>query len=322
MSKYEKISKNIEEVILTDAKARAKIKWLNIVNAGKEEIDYLRKMKEYDFDFHNLRAASAKSSSQRPLIEHREKYFFIILHFPVFRGGEVASAEIDFFISHGLLITSHAGDLKVLDDFFRTCKKDEFSLLTRNLPSSSILLYELLSRLISHCYDLIDQNSVKIDEVEKIIFSGEQKKAVSRILELKSNVINIRRIMMNHKNILKKIMEMKSSLIAASQLESYYISLIEQTKRIWEFSDSQKETIEALHDTNESLLNYQTNNIIKILTIVSIIFAPLTLIASLFGSNFTFMPLIHNQSGFFILNLILLGIALTLLTFFMRRKWL
>jgi len=297
MLKYKKISKNIQEIIIDNPRIKGKTRWLNIINPGKEELKYLRRFKQYAFDFHELRASSASVQAEHPTIEKRDKYFFFILQFPCFSGNKIEAVEVDFFISHGLLITLHNGKISALNNFFNTAKKDEKSVLAYSQPSSAILLYELLKKLIFGCYELI--------------------------LELQYNIINIRRIITNYKNILKKIKEMKSSVVSTSKLESYYFYLIEETKRIWEFSESQKETIQALHETNESMLNYQINNIIKTLTIVSVIFTPLTFIATLLTiSTNNGMPFLEMFNGFWFVTSGLGVLALLMLLYFLRKKWL
>ncbi len=323
MAKYKKISKNIQQVTINNPKTKRKVKWINIINPGKEEIEFLRKDKKYNFNFNELHASSAKVIAQRPRLEKNGKYFFLILHFPIFKENKIVAGEIEFFIGHGFLITLHNNDILALNHFFNLCKKDDYSLLSYELETSAILLYELLHNLVFHCYNLIDLNNTKINEVEKIIFEHHQKQAASKILELRRNIINIRRIMQNHKNILKKIMEMKSSIVSAKKLESYYIDLIGHTKRIWEYSESQKEVIEAFHDTNESLLNYSINNIMKTLTIFSVIVFPLTLFAAIFGMNITNgMPFIEIENGFWVV-VGAMGIGtLFMILFFIKKKWL
>lgn len=179
MPKYQKISKNIQEIIISNPRALGKIRWLNILNPGKDELEYLRRFKQYNFDFHELRASSANVQAERPMIEKRDKYFFFILQFPSFTGSRIEAAEVDFFISHELLITLHNGKIAALNDFFNTAKKDGSSVLGLNQISSAVLLYELLKKLILGCYELMDQNSAKISAAEKIIFSHEQKKAAN-----------------------------------------------------------------------------------------------------------------------------------------------
>jgi magnesium transporter len=322
MSNYKKISNNIQQLIISGAGDK-QVKWLNIANPGKDELSFLHKIKIYDFDFKQLRASSAKMMAERPMVEQREKYFFLILQFPIFHGNEIVPAEIDFFISHGLLVTLHTNTLPVLNEFFNTAKKDDSTLLVKKMPSSAILLCELLSKLIYHCYDLMDKNNAKINELEKIIFSNEQKKAASAILELRRNIISIRRIMQSHKNILKKITHTKSQVISSTKLNQNYFELIEHTKRIWELSENQKEAVEALYDTNQSMLNYNINNVMKTLTIFSVIMYPLSIITSLFGMNTEAgMPFLDSPHGFWIIVGIMGFCATILLLIFAKKKWL
>jgi magnesium transporter len=270
-----------------------------------------------------LRASSAKITAQRPIFEQRDKYFFLILQFPVFRGSEIVPAEIDFFISHGLVVTLHSDDLPLLNEFFNTAKKDDSILLVKKNPSAAILLYDILSKMIFHCYDLMDVNSTKINEIEKLIFSNQQKKSASSILELRRNIIGIRRIMLSHKNIFKKITRTKSQVVSSAKLNHYYFELIEHTKRIWELSENQKEAVEALYDTNQSILNYNINNVMKILTIFSVVMYPLSIIASMFGMNVVSgMPFLDSPEGFWIIAAIMGLCAAIMLLIFARKKWL
>jgi magnesium transporter len=246
----------------------------------------------------------------------------MILHFPVFNGDRIVAGEIEFFIGHGYLVTLHNGNLKPLNDFFNYSKKNPTATLSYETESSTTLLYELLDRLIKDCYVILDRNSININEVEDIIFAGDQKNAVSKILELRRNVINIRKIMQNHKNILKHLQGMQSTLVSREFIKNHYENLVEHSKRIWEVLDNQKEMIEAFNDTNESLLNDKMNIIMKTLTIFSVIVLPLNLLAGTFGMNAKFMPFVEGVYGFWII-LSIMGISsLTMLLLFYKKKWL
>jgi len=340
MAKYKIISKNIQQVIIDNpVTTDEKLVWLNINNAGKKEIEYLRK--KYNFELSHLQASLGKATAQRPDIAQgsNNKYLFMILHFPVFQKNpevekkkrkknnneryDIIPGEIEFFVGHGFLITLHNNNIKTLNDFFNLCKKDGDSLLSYQFESSAILLYELLEKLIIDCYALLDQNSIKISEVENVIFAQRQKRAVSQILSLRHNIINFRKIMQNHKNILKKLTRMESSLVPAEKIKVYYNKLIEHSKRIWEILENQKESIEVLNSTNESMLNYRISDIMKTLTIFSVIVFPLTLLAAIFGMNtLGGMPFAEHENGFWLIIVIMLVGCLGMLIFFERKKWL
>lgn len=116
---------------------------------------------------------------------------------------------------------------------------------------------------------------------------------------------------------------MKSSIISPSKMDDYYLSLIEQTKRIWELSESHKEMAKALHETNESFLDNQTNEVMKTLTIFSVIVFPLTLLAAIFSMRVEGgMPLVGDPNGFWII-IAAMGLGTVLMiTYFKIKKWL
>ncbi|MFH0951102.1 MAG: magnesium transporter CorA family protein [bacterium] len=320
MSSWEKISSKIQRLVIDNPQTSYKIEWFNIVDAGKTEIDYLRK--NFQFDLQHLKASSGKTIAQRPDLMEQNDYVFLILHFPILNNGNIEAGEIDFFIGHQYLITLHNGNIPALNDFFQTAKKDQTMLKAYQAESSAILLADILDKLIQSVYHLLDDNSKNINKVEKIIFDQQQKQAVSLILNMRRNIINIRKILQNHKNILKKLTDMKSTLVDDQEIKQNYERLVDHSKRIWEILENQKEMVEVLNSTNESLFNNQLNSIMKILTVFSVVILPLTWLAGVFGMNVVNMPLVQMHHGFWYILLIMLAILIFMLLWFKHKKWL
>jgi magnesium transporter len=315
------ITRNIQEVIIDNPRtALEKVVWINVTNAGKKELEYLRK--KFGYQLSHLQLASSNVFSQRPAIVHSDGYIFTILHFPIMVNGSIAATEVDFFFGHGYLITIHNGNIQPLNDFFSLCKKDGNSLLSFKNESSSVLLYELLEKLMQACYPLLDQLSLEVTRVQEMIFQQDSKKAVTEILQLRYNITNFHKIMHSHKKIITKIMELRSTIIPTKQIEGYYKKLIEHSITIWEILENQKETIDILNGTNESLLNYRLSEIMKTLTIFSIISFYLTFIAAVFAMRAEGMPLIDQPNSFWIIIGIMSVVALSIVFIFSRKKWL
>lgn len=320
MPSYKKISSNIERITIKTPQGK-NIYWLNIQNPGKHELEYLRK--NYSFKMRQLEWSSAKAISHRPIIQEEEDYLFMILQFPIYTKNKVKAEEVNFFMGENYIITLHNNKIKRLNDFFNTCKKDKKEACSMPLDHPPVILFEMLRKLIDHCYSIIDNNSRSIDGIEDIILHHElQKQATSKILFLRLNIINIRKIVQNHKNTLKKLMNMDSHIIPDEELRKNYVNLIEHSKRIWEFSENQKEVIEALYDTNASLLNHRINETMKTLTIFSVSVLPIALISALFGTNLTNgMPLLDTENGFWIALSIMVTGSLGMLLFFIKKRW-
>jgi magnesium transporter len=129
--------------------------------------------------------------------------------------------------------------------------------------------------------------------------------------------------MQNHKNIIKKLIEFDTNLVKEKDIKKYYFQLLDLSKRIWESLENQKEMVEVLNSTNESMLNYHISDIMKTLTIFSVIVFPLTLFAAVFGMNTVdSMPFVNSPFGFWYIVGIMLVASLLMLLFFERKNWL
>jgi len=321
MGTYTKISKNIQQILVDNPKTpNKKVTWINICNPRKPEIEYLRK--KFGFSLSHLQASSSLATAQRPSIEKTDEYTFIILHFPFIVGNSVVSGEIDFFIGKDYIVTLH-NDIRALSDFFNLYKKSADSFLAFKNELSMIVLYEILENLMMKSFQIFDENAKKINELEEEIFTQESRKAVSTILTLRRNIIGARRIMQNHRNILHKLVQIEFEAIQDAQIKKLFNNLQETLTLIWNNLESQKEMIEVLNNTNESLLNDKISDIMKTLTIFSVIVFPLTLLAAIFGMNtVNSMPFINSEYGFWLVIGVMCIGCLGMLFFFERKGWL
>jgi len=299
------------------------LEWINITGAAKKEIDYLRR--KFKFNDLDLKDSYGNKYAQRPKFYSRGHYCFLILQFPVYRPPTKAiePEEIDFFISRDFIITLHKNNLPPLVELFNLCQRDKFYL--SQYPGNSLpsLLYEMISRLQEYCYPILDHLSLDIKNIEKNIFAGRERNMVTEILFIKRNILNFRKIMQAHKSVIQKIVKDSNGLIAGQANKAYFHNLIETTKDIWDILSEQKELIEALEDTNTSLVSFKLNDIMRTLTIFSVVVFPLTLLAAIFGMNtVNGMPFADSPHGFWLVIMIMLAGALCMFLFFKRKKWL
>jgi len=306
--------KNVQQIKTKD------LTWVNITKPGKQEIEYLKK----SFNFHDLDLKDCLPPIQRPKLFEHNDYIFMILQFPVYnrKTREVTASEIDFFINQNTLVTVHSNELLPLKELFELCVKDEKSRAKYLIGNPGVLIYEILNHLLLYCFPMLNHINLNIDNIEKQIFQGKEKAMVHEILIIKRNIINFRKTMQGHKRVIKKLIERAPRFFSVAKLGLYFHSLIAHTKEIWDSLENYKESIDALHNTNESLISFKTNEVIKTLTVFSVIVFPLTLIASIFGMNVVNIPLMENPYGFFYILSIMLALTLAMFIFFKRKKWL
>jgi len=249
---------------------------------------------------------------------------YFILTFPSYNKElrEIESSEVDFFIGSKYLITISDGKTPTLRNLFNELNTNEYSREKYMMGNHPVfLLYEVLHRLQNYTMPMLDHITQEIEDIEKRIFKGEEKKLVVEILHAKRNIVDFRRIMQAHKNIIKKLMHTKDKFFMHSKIDIYFSNILDRTKDIWDILETLKENINAFQETNESLISYKLNDIMKTLTIISVIMMPANLVASIFGMNAKHMPFIGMAYDFYILINIILILFILFAIYFRKKKW-
>ena len=121
---------------------------------------------------------------------------------------------------------------------------------------------------------------------------------------------------------IRRVKEKQSKFYKGKNVALYFDNLVEHTKDIWDALENQKDTIDALQETNESLISFQLNDIIKLLTIISVIMLPAGLVANVFSTNAQYVPIVGRPGDFWVLFGLMVFVALGMTVFFRKKKWL
>ena len=124
----------------------------------------------------------------------------------------------------------------------------------------------------------------KLERIEEDIFEGRSEEVVRDISNAKQEIINFRKIIRPQRAVLRDLERTKQRYLA-EDLEIYFDDIVDASERIWDMLENYKEVVEALEDTNESVLSHRVNDVLRVLTAFSVVILPLTLIASIWGMN-------------------------------------
>jgi magnesium transporter len=295
-----------------------KITWVNIERPTKDEIEWLGQ----SYSFHPLHLDDCLSKIQRPKIdEHEDRYLFIVLHFPVFNpmARVTVASEVDIFIGADYIVTLHAGDLKPLRKMFQECQADSARRQELMGRSTGYLLYQVVDRLVDYCFPILNKIDANIEAVEDTIFEEDVRQTVRDISVIRRDIINFRRIVKPQIPVIASL-EHKDFTFLQEDLEAYFGDVADHVAKIWDILEDYKEVIEGLADTNDSLTSHRLNEIIKILTTISVIILPLTLVTGVYGMNIL-LPVQEDPLAFAIIMGVMTTIAVGMLSYFRRRKW-
>jgi magnesium transporter len=276
------------------------------------------------FGWHPLDVEDVLSKRQRPKVDDyaEEGYLFGVLHFPVYDRAiqRLNAAELDMFVGPDYLVTLPTVELLPLTRLFRRCEEDEAFREQLFSKGSGRLLYEVLDDLFDYCFPILDKIGFKLDSLEDDVFEGRSEEVVRDISNVKQEIISYRKIIKPERSTLR-LLERHIERFLPEELELYFDDIVDASERIWDILDNYKEVVEALEDTNESVIQHRQNDVLRILTVFSVVLLPLTLITGFFGMNVRF-PGFDTVWAFWV---IFVGMATTLiglLAFFRLKRWL
>lgn len=295
-----------------------KLTWIDVEDP---DTDTLLALKE-KHGFHELDIEDCLSENQRSKVDEYDDYLFTILHIPFYdkRKQRVVGEEVDVFIKNNLLITVHWGGLKPLNDFYDDIESNLQHRKDVMGKSSGFLLYEIIDHLFGSLFPLLDHIEANVSTLEQDAFAGGQRDMLKEILNTKKNIIAFRRVMAPLRTVVAQL-EHKNKKFLPDSLEVYFDDVLDKVEKIWSNLENLKELIESLQDTNESIISHTTNNVIKTLTVFSVVMLPLNLIAGMYGMN-VHLPFSQHPLIFFFLAGGMIFILAVMLIFFRIKRWL
>jgi magnesium transporter len=305
---------NVEEI------AGEGLRWVKIDHPTAVEQAWLNE----HFDFHALDLEDVLSRNQRPKIDKYEDYLFIVLQFPVFDSarGRLGAGELDLFVGPGFLITIPNQPLQPVEYLFERCRSKEELRDQLFARGSGYLLYRIVDDGFDYCFPMLRKIGNKLDALEEEIFEGRSEEIVRDISNVKQEIINFRKVIRPQRPVLRDLERVKERYLAPEiDLEIYFDDIVDAHERIWDMLENYKEVVEALEESNESVISHRVNDILRVLTSISVIVLPLTLLASVWGMNVG-VPGEGDQSAFYAVVGAMVVIVIGMISFFRRRGWL
>ncbi len=276
------------------------------------------------FGWHPLDIEDVLSKRQRPKIDEYvdDGYLFAVLHFPVYDKAvqRLNAAELDFFVGQDYLVTLPNVELLPVTRLFRRCEEDAELRDRLFSKGSGYLLYHVLDDLFDYCFPILDKIGHKLDSIEDAMFEERAEDVVRDISNVKQEIISYRKIIKPERATLR-VLERQVERFLPEDLELYFDDIVDQSERIWDLLDNFKEVIEGLESTNESVISHRQNDILRILTVFSVVLLPLTLITGIFGMNVRFPGFGSAEAWWTIVGVMVSALA-GLLGFFRYKRWL
>lgn len=283
---------------------------------------YAQEWLERNFEFHPLDYEDIYSRNQRPKVDRYDDYLFVVLQFPRYdRDRERLNVvELDLFVGPDYVVTLPNNDLEPIDSLFSRCWESEDVREGYFEKGAPFLLYKIVDHAVDSAFPMLRKMGQKLEGIEDDIFEGKSDEIVRDISNVKQEIITFRRIV-RPQRVAFRDLERAMDVVGPEELDVYFDDVIDASERIWDTLENYKEVVVGLEESNESVISHRTNDTLKVLTSITVIVLPLTLLASLFGMNVAF-PGEGSDTAFWVIGVAMTAVLVGMVMLFRRRGWL
>ncbi|MBU1022762.1 magnesium/cobalt transporter CorA [bacterium] len=291
-------------------------KWINVT--GVHNLEIIESIGKH-LNLHPLILEDIVNTEQRPRIEDFEDYLYVTLKMLTYdeKDEEIDLEKLSIILGKNYVITFEEKAANVLDIIVNRLKSGNTKARIRK---SDYLAYSLLDVVVDNYFALLDKLNQLIEHLEDDLVENPTSEVLMDIYELKRELLFLRKSVLPLREIIGSLCRVKTSLIEESTL-FYLEDVYDHVRQIMDTVDIYKETISSMMDTYLSSISIKLNDVMKLLTIFASIFIPLTFITGVYGMNFSHMPELDWNFGYYITWIFMLLISVGMLVYFRKKKW-
>jgi magnesium transporter len=271
------------------------------------------------FAFHPLSVEDARSALQYPKAEAYDGYLYVVLHGIHFGGHDhcFSTHDVDFFVGPNYLVTVHDGDSRAITELREHATRNP-KILSEGPVA---LLHRIVDAMVDSYRPEMDKLEDRLDNLEKEIFGDPRPQLVRQILDEKREVAGLRRIVTPQRDVVGRLAR-RDFLDVSTEMSFRFRDVYDHLVRIADDVTIFQDRITGMLEAHLANVSNRLNEVMKVLTILSTIFMPLTLLTGAWGMN---IPLPHFPGGeaiqFWWLCAIMAVVVVAMLAMFRRKRW-
>ena len=297
--------------------------WIDLENPKAEDAKFIL---EGLFHFHPLSVEDCINESQSPKVEEYSpkeedkfsQYLFMVIHGVDYsrKDGVFATSELNFFLGKNFLVTYHTVPLRAITQVEDMCVKG--TLGVARAPDR--VAQKLLDTLVENYKPALEELSIEIGEIEAAALAHPSKETLNRILAVKKEVFHLRRIIGPQSEVLARFARGEFKLIRP-HLVPYYRNVYDALYHISEMAQAYADSLTGILQIYLNMSSNQTGEVVKLLTLITVVTTPLMMIGTWYGMNFKDMPELSWKHGYWVAGSVMIVSTVATWLYFRRRKW-
>lgn len=290
------------------------VNWINL--DGLTNTDIINKIGE-SFSLHSLLLEDITSDHQPKVEEFDDYLFFTLKMLYRIENGAIDYEQISFVLGKNYLLSFQEKEGDLFGAFRDRIRLDQGRVRKKK---ADYLLYRLIDIIVDNYYTVLDAIGQKIEQIEDEIYKGHSGQEFRRIQQLKKELIYLRKALYPLRDAMSKLIKDESGFIDSSN-SRFFNDVYNHVAHLIDSLDTYKDLTSGLMDIYINTLNTRMNEVMKVLTVISTIFIPLTFIVGVYGMNFDFMPELRWQWSYPIVWLFMIFVTVGMIFYFRYKKW-
>ncbi|MBK5277891.1 MAG: magnesium/cobalt transporter CorA [Bacteroidia bacterium] len=291
------------------------INWINV--DGLADTGLINKIGQH-FNLHYLLLEDVMNTDQRPKLDEYDDHIFLTMKMLYRMGGdEIDYEHISFVLGKDFLLSFQEKEGDIFNYLRERIKIDTGVFRKRG---ADYLLYRLVDTIVDSYYTILENVGYKVEALEENISQDPAIEDFREIQELKKEFIYLRKVVYPLREALNKLIKNESGFIEPQTLK-YYSDVYDHVIHLIDSLDTYKDLTSTLMDLYMNTINYKMNEVMKLLTIITTIFIPLSFIVGIYGMNFDNLPELHWQYGYFYVLIGMGAIVGSMIFYFRYKKW-
>ena len=305
---------NVEDCLNTNDNSY--VSWTNII--GLQNPDVVKKIGDY-YKLHVLNQADIMNTELRPKLDSQDENLFLILKLPhVTKEGKIFMEQISLVIGKNFIVSFQ----ETPDDIFDPIRKRiATSVGTIRNRGSDYLAYALIDSIIDHFYVVMDHVGAQSEILEEELISNPNPTTLEIIHTLKREMVVLRKSIWPIREVIDSLERTETELIE-ERTRRYFRDVYSHTVQVMDNIEGLREMIGGMLDTYLSSVGNKMNEVMKTLTIIASIFIPITFIAGLYGTNFSYVPELEWEGSYFVMLSVMTVIVIIMVAWFRKKHWL
>jgi magnesium transporter len=292
------------------------VSWINVDGLKKADVESICN----HFGIHNLVVEDILSLGQRPKMDEINGLVFCLMNMLYFneKDAAVEIEQISIVLGRNFVISFQEDDQRDVFNPLRERLKVNHTKIRQN--GADFLFYSLIDMIVDNYFVVMEKLGDKIEGLEEDIARSPNTRSLAKINMLRKEMIILKRSVSPVRELISGILRSDSELIE-ERTEKYFKDVYDHIIQANDLAENYRDMMMNLHDLYISNVNLKTNEVMKVMTVVTCLLAPATVIGGIFGMNFEIIPLLHNKWGFFISVGLMLFIPLAMIRIFKKRGW-